>query len=668
MASLSYDIMANSSLQNTLISALRNLSQFCSEDGILLKNKIIAASHNLEPELLRVLLKEPALKRHFFSEVDETMVFDKVKFQRFVSNKNFLPDSFTAYKNHIGLSTPDGQDFISESNEVVLTWPYKDCVLEGGQVKEDDKRNELFYNENLASDEINRLVEPKALTNFYVYSNTGKNTNPSVLPTNAIIKGNNLLVLHSLLPIYRESVKAIYIDPPYNIGGDSFMYNDRFNHSTWLTFTKNRLEIARELLRKDGAIFVHIDHHELAYLSVLMDEVFGSENKVQIIAVKTATPAGFKTVNPGPIDVTEYILFYTKNKAKFDFRKAYVPVGYNKNYNKYVTFADDVRDWTFEPIKDAMLKSLGFSSEKEAKTKFGGSLWSIIREGLISKFAYDNANRIVSIRDPHKPTEQVKALMKLSKECGHVVEQVRSDGSKAYFYQGGALAFYSDKMQNIDGEMVITELLTDFWNHISWAGIAKEGGVTLKNGKKPEKLIKQILELSTNPGDIVLDYHLGSGTTAAVAIKMGRRFIGIEQLDYGQNDSSIRLQHVVDGDSTGISKAVNWQGGGSFVYCELAKANVKYIDEIEVAQSDADLASIWDKMKDSAQLSYKVKIKDIDTHSEDFNALSFEDKKRFLIACLDKNMLYVPLSEIDSDEYGISKKDKTLSKLFYSKR
>lgn len=658
--------MANSTLQNILKSALRNISAFCSEDGILLKNKIVAAAHNLSPELIGILLAEPSLKEHFFEMVGSIPVFDKIKFQRFVSNKNFLPDSFTAYKNYIGLSSADGQDFISESNEIVLTWPYKDCILEGGQTKEEDKRDELFYNETLAPDDVTRLTEPKALANFYVYSNGGKEENPTSLPPNAIIKGNNLLVLHSLLPIYREAVKAIYIDPPYNIGGDSFQYNDRFNHSTWLTFTKNRLEVARELLRKDGAIFVHIDHHELAYLSVLMDEVFGAENKVQIIAVKTATPAGFKTVNPGPIDVTEYILFYTKDKASFDFRKAYVPVGYNKNYNKYVTFADDVRDWTFEPIKDAMLRSLGFSSESEAKKKFGASLWSIIREGLISKFAYDNANRIVSVRDPHKPTEQVKALMRLSKECGHVVEQERSDGSKAYFYQGGALAFYSDKMQNIDGEMVITELLTDFWNHISWAGIAKEGGVTLKNGKKPEKLIKQILELSTNPGDIVLDYHLGCGTTAAVAMKMGRRFIGIEQLDYGLNDSAIRLQNVVNGDSTGISKSVNWNGGGSFVYCELAKANSKLIDEIESARSDIDLTSIWEKMKESSLLSYKVNVNEIDPSSENFGALSFEDKKRFLIACLDKNLLYIPYSEIESDEYGITENDKRLTKLFYS--
>lgn len=220
-------------------------------------------------------------------------------------------------------------------------------------------------------------------------------------------------------------------------------------------------------------------------------------------------------------------------------------------------------------------------------------------------------------------------------------------------------------MQNIDGERVITELLTDFWNHISWAGIAKEGGVSLKNGKKPEKLIKQILELSTDPGDLVLDYHLGSGTTAAVALKMGRRFIGIEQLDYGKNDSSIRLQHVIDGDSTGISKTINWQGGGSFCYCELAKANASYIDEIEASNSNEKLNSIWERMKDSSLLSYKVKPSEIGPSSKEFNDLSLDDKKRFLIACLDKNMLYVPYSDIESAEYGISDEEVRLNKLFY---
>lgn len=657
--------MANTSLQDKLAAALRMESAYCSEDGTLLKNRIIADAHNLTPELLKLILAVPELKAHFFTEVGENLVFDKVKFQRFVTNKSFLPDSFTAYKNKIGLTTPDGLDFISESGEVVLTWPYKDCVLEGGQDKEDAKRNEIFYNETLAPDEINRLTEPKVLTNFRLYNMGGVKEVDNPNNQNLIIKGNNLLALHSLLPKYKGQVKLIYIDPPYNIGDDSFQYNDKFNHSTWLTFTKNRLLIAKSLLRQDGAIFVQIDHHEFAYLTILLDEIFGRENKVQIISVKTSTPAGFKTVNPGPIDVTEYILFYTKDKNNFKFKKAYVPVEYNKNYNKYVSFAENAKDWTFTPIKEAMLKSIGFSSEKEASKSYGSSLWSIIRNGLISKFAYDNANNIISIRDPHKPTEHIKKLMELSKECSHVIEHSRNDGSKMYFYQGGVLAFYSDKMQNIDGKKEPTELLTDFWNHISWAGIAKEGGVRLKNGKKPEKLIKQIIELSTDPEDLVLDYHLGSGTTAAVAMKMNRHFIGIEQLDYDKNDTTIRLTNVIQGEQGGISKSVNWQGGGSFVYCELAKANAKYIDEIEAAKDEKTLAEIWERMKDSSLLSYKVAPMSIDPESNDFKDLSLDDKKRFLIACLDKNLLYVPYSDIESTEYGISDEDKRLNKLFY---
>lgn len=180
-----------------------------------------------------------------------------------------------------------------------------------------------------------------------------------------------------------------------------------------------------------------------------------------------------------------------------------------------------------------MLHSLGFTSEKEAKAKYG-EMWKTLKTQLIAQYAFNHAENVVSVRDPHKPTDIVKALMKQSKELGHVIEQVRDDGSSSYFYNGGALAFYSNKMQMVDGEKCITELLTDFWNHISWAGIANEGGVKLKNGKKPEKLLKQIIEMTTTEGELVLDFHLGCGTTAAVAHKLNRHYIGVEQLDYGK--------------------------------------------------------------------------------------------------------------------------------------
>jgi adenine-specific DNA-methyltransferase len=221
-------------------------------------------------------------------------------------------------------------------------------------------------------------------------------------------------------------------------------------------------------------------------------------------------------------------------------------------------------------------------------------------------------------------------------------------------------------MQEIDGKQCVTELLTDFWSHISWAGIANEGGVKLKNGKKPEKLIKQILEISTEKEDIVLDYHLGSGTTAAVAHKMGRRYIGIEQLDYGKNDSVARLKKVILGEQSGVSKIVNWQGGGSFVYCELAKANQNFVDEIEKAISSDVLLDIWKRMQETGFLSWKIDPKTIDENAKDFSDLSVDDAKRFLIECLDKNLLYVPYSEIDNSEFRISDDDKKINKQFYS--
>ena len=651
-------------LYHELERLLRMDNRYCMDDGTLLKNRIVEDALAVHPLLIKYLLGNGKMKQVFFRDVEGVMVFDKVKFQRFVSDTQFLGGSYTMFKNKIGLTNENGR-FISESREVVLSWPYKDCMLEGGQTKEEAKRNEVFWNETLAPDEVNRLTEPKAFSNFKRYDKDGEHPVEHLSPTdNLIIKGNNLLALHSLKRKYAGKVKLIYIDPPYNTGSDEFGYNDNFNHSSWLTFMKNRLETARILLSEYGCIFVHIDHHELYYLGALLDSIFGVENKVQVISVKTATPAGFKTVNPGPIDVTEYILFYTKHKNSFTFKKAYVPVAYNVNYNLVVERNSDVTKWKFIPIKDAMLQSLGFTSEKEAKAKYG-DMWKTLKNQLIAQYAFNHAEDVVSVRDPHKPTDTVKTLMKQSKELGHVIEQVREDGTSSYFYNGGALAFYSNKMQMIDGEKSVTELLTDFWNHISWAGIANEGGVKLKNGKKPEKLLKQIIEMTTTEGELVLDFHLGCGTTAAVAHKLKRQYIGVEQLDYGKNDSKIRLQNVIGGEQTGISKSVGWQGGGSFVYCELAKANGKFVEEIEAATTTEQLENIWSRMKATGHLNYKVDIKEVDANAADFEALTIEDQKRFLIECLDKNLLYVPLADIDSNEYDVSDEDKRLTREFY---
>src|SRR5690606_10859551 len=220
---------------------------FC-KDGKLFKNNVVEAALKLDTELLAILLKDDTTKKYFFTSVDDVQVFDKVKFQQFVSNKQFLPDSYTTFKNKIGL-TANGE-YLTEANEVVLDFPYKDCVLEGGQTKEDQKRKEIFWNETLAGDEVDRLFEPKVLTNWKRIDESGEQEmdNLDSTDTSFLLKGNNLLVLHSLKERFKKEVNLIYIDPPYNTGNDGFNYNDSFTNATWLTFMLNRLKVARELM------------------------------------------------------------------------------------------------------------------------------------------------------------------------------------------------------------------------------------------------------------------------------------------------------------------------------------------------------------------------------------------------------------------------------------
>ena len=250
-------------------------------DGQLLKNTIVEHALKLDKDLIRLLLSKKRIKERFFCDIDGTLVFDKDKFISFVDNKQFLPDSYTAFKNKIGLTFDGKDDYLKERKDVVLVWPYKDCVLEGGQTKEDQKRDEIFWNETLAPDEIDRLFEPKVLTSFKRFDKKGEHKVSEIKDTdNLIIKGNNLLALHTLKKRFAGKVKLIYIDPPYNIGGDSFQYNDSFKHSTWLTFMKNRLEAAKELLDKHGTIWINVDDTEAYYLKILCDEIFDRDNFV----------------------------------------------------------------------------------------------------------------------------------------------------------------------------------------------------------------------------------------------------------------------------------------------------------------------------------------------------------------------------------------------------
>lgn len=647
-------------LLNDLTSLLEKDDRLVSE-GQILKNKVVEMALGVDAGLIKLLLSHKDIRRHFFTEVDGVTVFDKIKFQQFVMNKQFLPDSFTAYKNKIGL-TANGQ-FLTDSKEVVLAWPYKDCVLEGGQDKEDAKREEVFWNETLAPDQIDRLLSPKVMTNFKKYDKNGEHKVTNISRNdNLIIKGNNLLALHTLKVAYAEQVKLIYIDPPYNTGGDSFKYNDRFNHATWLTFMKNRLEVAYELLSADGVFCVNIDDKEAYYLKPLCDEIFGRENFLTNIIIKTSDPSGHKTVNPAPYSQSEYVLMYAKRKDKYKYVTQYVGCDYDEGYSGFIpNIGDNFSKWTFEKLPELVAANNKFSSAAEAKKALGASIFhSLMGDFALSKkeqvfqltaISDDAGKEIVSIRD--KSVENPEKVYRVD----------RGDLSPVFITRGRQIYFYSSKVKNIDGVETPAKPLTNIWTDIPYNGISKEGAVKLKNGKKPEKLMRRIIEVCTDENDLVLDFHAGSGTTLAVALKMRRRFIGIEQLEYGENDAKQRLINVVNGDSSGISKVVKWKGGGSFIYCELSKVNQTFVDKIEDAKKTVELQKIFTDMQELAFLSYKAH--DVQPDSKEFKALTLDDQKKVLLEILDKNMLYVPYSEMNDKTYGVSAEDKKLNKQFH---
>lgn len=663
-------------LMEELRDLLKEDSRFTDSNGNLLKNRIVECALKLDEHLIKLLLKNERIKKHFFKTVDDILVFDKEKFMKFVDNKEFLPNSYTVFKNKIGLANEEGK-YLAKSKEVVLVWPYKDCIFEGGQERSDEKRREIFHNVILAPDEIDRLLEPKVFTNFKRIDKDGEHPldgfrrDPEInkkrglpedtITDNLIIKGNNLLVLHSLLKEFRGKVKLIYIDPPYNTGSDEFQYNDSFKHSTWLTFMKNRLEVAKELLREDGVIFVQIDDNELAHLKVLMDEIFGKSpsgrsNFVQYVEIKANVGAANEYQNPFMPKNCEYGLIYAKNYDKRKYKPIWVKSKVDRAYNKIILNPEekDFRKWRIGKVMDEFIKQYGEENKDN--------------EELLYKFVFENIDRIFQTIYPKGPGEGLKKAMEESRENTWAVYR-RKGKEDILCYKGRMVRFYSKNLKrDINGNIIIGTELGSLWTDIAWQGIAPEGGVKLKHGKKPEKLLRRIIYMFTEPGDIVLDFFMGSGTTCAVAHKMGRQYIGVEQLDYGKNSAVVRLKNVINGDKTGISKEVNWQGGGDFVYMELMKLNEAFVEKIRDAETTDELLNIWEEMKYNGFLSYRVDPKLFDENMEEFKVLNLEEQKKLLLETLDYNDLYVNYSEIDDAIYGVSEEDKKLNKDFYKGR
>lgn len=387
---------------------------------------------------------------------------------------------------------------------------------------------------------------------------------------NRLIFGDNLLALKALEQEFSGKVKCIYIDPPFNTQQAFEHYDDGYEHSIWLGLIRDRAESLRRLLSDDGTLFVHIDDNELGYLIALLDEVFGRANRVSVVTFKQGSATGHKAINPGVVSTTNFILIYAKNKSLWTPNRVFTArAERDKRYGQFIeNYEEPFSRWRFITLASAFAMSLGMP-ERGLKKNLGD-----LYEEQLSEFVMNNAERVVRLARPdyNAVSSEAREMIDRSKaRSGEVLLLERESHSNMYFVNGERILFYSDKLKFIDGKYVAGEPLTSLWDDILSNNLHNEGGIEFPKGKKPEGLIKRCLDLATKPGDIVLDSFAGSGTTGAVAHKMGRRWIMVELGEHCHSHVIPRLKKVIDGeDSAGVTAAMNWKGGGGFRYYRLA--------------------------------------------------------------------------------------------------
>jgi len=403
------------------------------------------------------------------------------------------------------------------------------------------------------------------------------------LYSNILIHGDNLLALKALELKYSGKIKCIYIDPPYNTGQAFDHYEDGLEHSIWLSLMHSRIELLRKLLSDDGLIFVQIDDNELAYLTVLMDEIFQRKNRMNIISVKMSEPSGVKMAhaNNRLPKLKEFILVYKKEKTPLiNIEK--VPISdWNEEYKTLLVGVDKEKIERVKSIIESKNRNEEDADEcrqilKDAKLE---SLSSYFKKNKIKKSAqkewkFNNSWRIIQAVG----SSSVFNLAKKRPIIAQDIDAALSSTGIVYLFKTDfSREAKQPRVQILFADMNLMSNPGDFWGDIkTTGGVGQEGGVLFPKSKKPETLIKRIIEMCTKPGDIVLDSFLGSGTTVAVAHKMRRRWIGIELGDHCYTHCIPRMQKVVDGtDQSGISKRVNWDGGGGFRFYELGPSLIK---------------------------------------------------------------------------------------------
>jgi Adenine specific DNA methylase Mod len=630
---------------------------YISEQGALKRNKVIEDLDAYTPELMTALLDNQLIHDTYTESIvvdgKSVEIFKLNQFVEMFTYKEYWQDSYTKFENKIGLTA--GGKFIDESADVVLDFPFKDTVLKAGMTKDDQKdTNEPFLNKTIAKAEIDQLLEPKIFVNATKYDQDNLDGTPvdTFDDDNLIIKGNNLIALHSLKKKFAGKIKLIYLDVPYNTGNDSFGYNDKFNHSAWLTFLKNRLEIALELLSENGSIFVQLDNHEVKYLGVILDEIFGRDNFVELITVVN-NPRGRDY--GGIANMHEFLFVYNKSsntvlnpivdsQKAFPYKDKFGPYEIRELRNRNTAFNLDNRPNLFYPI---------FADPNSADENNFYEVSEIESEQFSIEILPKKSSGIQTVWRWGKS--------KLSDNKGeNVVARPMKDGGwsiQEKYRKNTVMArsVWWDKEVNSErGTIHLKELL----------------GGKFFAFPKPEGTLKRIIEIATTEDDLVLDFFMGSATTQAVAMKMNRRFIGIEQMDYIKTVSVERLKKVIAGEQGGISKDVNWQGGGSFVYVELMEKNQGYLKDVQRAETTQQLENVVNRMiEGGADFDFRVDVNNV-MYDPEYQVMPLAEKKQLIVKVIDKNQLYYAYSELgDRDVQDLmSERDIAFNKSFYGER
>ena len=649
-------------LYEVLINQLKTENNYVSDEGVVKKWVVAEQAQAYSSVLIELLLANEQLKKAFFVEVKGTLVFMLDKFLQFIEQKNYINDSYTRFSQKVGLQV--GGKFLSHRNEVELVFPYKDCVLEGGQTKDDQKRNEIFFNEVLAQDEITQLLEPKVLSEAKRVdthgehlldafrrdeaTNVERNLPKHTITDNLIIRGNNLLALHTLKNQFSSKVKLIYIDPPYYFRktkpGDSFSYNSNFKLSSWLVFMRDRLSVANELLNDNGIILVNIKEDGIHWLKVLMEEVFGVDNFVETFIWKN-------TDNPDSLSkksrsAVEYILCFEKRK---DSSRAYKGKPTENGDAPLLNAGNSVHELRFPP------KSIRFN----------------IADGVYPVGKPERVELITPVTVVNSLNENDVILKGEFKWSQSMLDDELAKGT--YFIV--KTNRFSIRFQRIEGTTMAPEKFIDeqYLSKAIGVGSNEDATTHLKNlginfsFSKPESLVAFFVRAVTDENDIVLDFFLGSGTTAAVCHKMNRQYIGIDQMDYIKTAAVKRLTKVIKGEQGGVSANFNWQGGGDFVYVELKRYNEQFIDSIEAATTSEQLLEIWEQMKRWAFFRFSLDMQKFEENIEQFKSLSLNEQKQALCSVLDSNQLYVNYADMNDEELRVSDEEKRVTNDFYGK-